>query len=44
MHVNVVAIMNDTVGTLMSLAYVDPSCHIAVVVGKLCKCVFLWFQ
>lgn len=31
---NVVAIVNDTVGTMMSCAYVDPKCEIGLIVGK----------
>lgn len=31
--VDIVAILNDTVGTLMSLAYTDPMCQIGVIIG-----------
>ncbi|KAL8212178.1 UNVERIFIED_CONTAM: hypothetical protein K2H54_040287 [Gekko kuhli] len=30
---NVVALVNDTVGTMMSCAYVDPKCEIGLIVG-----------
>ncbi|KAJ6667754.1 hypothetical protein lerEdw1_016075 [Lerista edwardsae] len=32
-NVNVVAIVNDTVGTMMACAYVDPKCEIGLIVG-----------
>lgn len=33
-ELNVVAIVNDTVGTMMSCGYDDPRCEIGLIVGK----------
>lgn len=31
---DVVAVVNDTVGTMMTCAYEDPNCEIGLIVGK----------
>lgn len=33
-ELNVVAIVNDTVGTMMSCGYDDPRCEMGLIVGK----------
>lgn len=33
-ELNVVAIVNDTVGTMMSCGYEDPRCEVGLIVGK----------
>lgn len=33
-ELNVVAIVNDTVGTMMSCGYEDPCCEIGLIVGE----------
>lgn len=33
--VDVVALVNDTVGTMMSCAYLDHNCEVGLIVGKL---------
>lgn len=43
MELNVVAIVNDTVGTMMSCGYEDPHCEVGLIVGEegpalLCPC------
>lgn len=32
--IDVVALLNDTVGTLMALAHEDPNCTVGIIVGK----------
>lgn len=34
MELNVVAIVNDTVGTMMSCGYDDPRCEVGLIIGK----------
>lgn len=34
MELNVVAIVNDTVGTMMSCGYEDPHCEVGLIVGE----------
>ncbi|XP_060094812.1 hexokinase-3 [Heteronotia binoei] len=38
---NVVALVNDTVGTMMSCAYVDPKCEIGLIVGTGCNACYM---
>lgn len=35
--VDVVALVNDTVGTMMSCAYLDHNCEVGLIVGKFWK-------
>lgn len=35
-ELNVVAIVNDTVGTMMSCGYEDPRCEVGLIVGEEC--------
>ena len=33
-ELNVVAIVNDTVGTMMSCGYEDPHCEVGLIIGE----------
>lgn len=33
-HLNFVAVVNDTVGTMMTCAHEDPECEVGLIVGK----------
>ncbi|XP_061469393.1 hexokinase-3 [Rhineura floridana] len=39
--IDVVAIVNDTVGTMMACAYVDPNCEIGLIVGTGCNACYM---
>ncbi|XP_063148939.1 hexokinase-3 [Candoia aspera] len=39
--VDVVALVNDTVGTMMSCAYVDPKCEVGLIVGTGCNACYM---
>lgn len=45
-HIKVMAVLNDTVGTLMALAHEDPECEIGIILGKYKDrvCVLQWFR
>lgn len=38
---DVVAVVNDTVGTMMTCAYEDPNCEIGLIVGMCQSCFFV---
>ncbi|KAM6473992.1 hexokinase-3 [Liasis olivaceus] len=39
--VDVVALVNDTVGTMMSCAYIDPKCEVGLIVGTGCNACYM---
>lgn len=34
LDVDILALVNDTVGTMMTCAYDDPNCEVGVIIGK----------
>ena len=42
---DILALVNDTVGTMMTCAYDDPYCEVGVIIGNsICLALWRWFE